>query len=175
MVQRIRGTGFTLFELLVVLILIGLITSLVGPRLFKTLNRRNIDSAARQIAAALRYARSQAVTEKNLYLANFDMDACQLTIKCYGLPEEEDLQNQTVRPYDKPRVYTLTPGIRFSQGQLISGKTIETGAFEIGFYPAGGTTGGKILLIDEKGRQYSIAVDMITGSVNIKQEGLTDG
>ena len=175
MVQQIRGTGFTLFELLVVLIVIGLITSLVGPRLIKSMNRRNIDSTARQISAALRYARSGAVSEKTPYRARFDMDADRLTIERFRSSEEEDPSDRAVSPYGEPRAYTLAPGIHFKKGLSLSGETIDAGAFEIVFFPAGGTSGGEIILTDEEKRSFSISVDMITGSVTVNQGGSSHG
>ena len=176
MIQRIRkkGTGFTLFELLVVLILVSLITSFVGPRLIKSLNRRNIESTARQIAASLRYARSGAVSEKSPYRALFDMDADRLTIERYPSPEE-DPSNPAVTPYEKPKVFTLTPGTRFHKGISLGGETIENGIFEMVFFPAGGTSGGEIFLLDKENRRFSITVDMITGSITVKQEDSADG
>jgi len=175
MVLRNRTTGFTLFELLVVLILITLITSLVGPRLINSLNRRNIESTARQIAAILRYARSGSVTEKVPYRAIFNMDIDQLTIEQYRTSEEEALSNPATNPELDSRVYTFGPGIRLNKGILLDGQTVDAGVFEMVFFPMGGTSGGEVILSDERNRRFSIAVDMITGAVTVKKEGLSDG
>jgi general secretion pathway protein H len=173
--RLIRGkrTGFTLFELLVVLILISLIMSFVGPRLFKSLNRRNIESTARQIAASLRYARSGAVSEKLPYRALFDMDANRLTIERYA-PPAEDASEPEAESHEKTKVFTLTSGIRFNKGISFGGETVENGIFEMIFYPAGGTSGGEIFLMDEEKRTFRIVVDMITGSVTINQGDSAD-
>jgi general secretion pathway protein G len=45
MVRSVRSAGFTLLEMLVVLVIIGLIASLVGPRLFS-----RVDSSKVQVA-----------------------------------------------------------------------------------------------------------------------------
>lgn len=175
MVRRIKGAGFTLFELLVVLTIIGLITSLVGSRLVSSMNRRNMDATARQIAAALRYARSGAVSEKVPYRAIFDMDADRLVIERFRLPEEETSSNKEVNPYEELRTYTLPAGIHFDKGLPLSGETIDSGVLETCYFPAGGASGGEIILADEENRRLSIAVDMITGAVSVKQEGSSDG
>jgi general secretion pathway protein G len=47
----IRATGFTLLELLVVLVILGLLATLVGPRLFANISKSETKVARAQIAA----------------------------------------------------------------------------------------------------------------------------
>lgn len=58
-----RSPGFTLFELLVVLMLAGLLLAIVAPRLDGTLETLELRSAAREVNGALRQARAQAQRE----------------------------------------------------------------------------------------------------------------
>lgn len=44
-----RSRGFTLLEMLVVLVIIGLLAGLVGPRLFKNVEKSNITTAQAQV------------------------------------------------------------------------------------------------------------------------------
>ncbi len=44
-----KSRGFTLLEMLVVLVIIGLLAGLVGPRLFKNVEKSNITTAQAQI------------------------------------------------------------------------------------------------------------------------------
>jgi len=53
--------GFTLVELLIVLVIGGLALSLVPPLFSKGATSVELRSAARELAAALRYARSRAI------------------------------------------------------------------------------------------------------------------
>jgi prepilin-type N-terminal cleavage/methylation domain-containing protein len=64
--------GFTLFELLVVMLIISLIAALVMPQTAASLPGVRLKSAARAVAASLRYARSRAVYESTPYVAIFD-------------------------------------------------------------------------------------------------------
>jgi general secretion pathway protein G len=48
-VSRLRNSGFTLLEMLVVLVIIGLLVSMVGPRLFTKVDAAKIQTAAAQI------------------------------------------------------------------------------------------------------------------------------
>lgn len=49
-----RGSGFTLLELLIVLVVLGLLASLVGPRYFKQLGQSESKTARAQIEALSR-------------------------------------------------------------------------------------------------------------------------
>ncbi|MCU0614338.1 MAG: hypothetical protein MUD09_04555 [Desulfobacterales bacterium] len=46
---------------------------------------------------------------------------------------------------------------------------IDSGLFDIVFYPAGNSSGGSVVLIDEKERRFQISVDFITGIVNLTE------
>ena len=76
-----RGrSGFTLLELIVVLVIIGLMSALIAPRLKGPMGRLDLRTAAKNISSALRYARSQAAAEKTTYVALFDFDNNRLTV-----------------------------------------------------------------------------------------------
>ena len=49
MPKQIRSSGFTLLEMLVVLLIIGLLAALVGPRLFSQVDKARVDTARVQM------------------------------------------------------------------------------------------------------------------------------
>ncbi|MBN1832527.1 MAG: prepilin-type N-terminal cleavage/methylation domain-containing protein [Deltaproteobacteria bacterium] len=176
---RNRISGFTLIELMIVLVLLSVATALVVPRLAGSLDRMNAESTARRIASALRFARSRAVTEKIPYLAVFDMDTNMLSVMAYPAPDETDPNeadpdNAEIGGPQEPRVYIFPDGIRLREGVPLDGETVTAGAFVMGFFPGGGTTGGKVILRDDKDRVFSVDLDRITGSVKIHEESETD-
>jgi len=176
---RNRISGFTLIELIIVLILLSVATALVVPRLAGSLGRMNAESSARRISSALRFARSHAVTEKIPYLAIFDMDTNMLSVMAYPMPDETDpddadSDNAEIGGPQGPRVYILSDGVRLRECVPLDGETVTTGAFVMGFFPGGGTTGGEVILNDDKDRVFSVALDRITGSVKIYEKSETD-
>ena len=74
-------TGFTLIELILVLVIIGFLTSLVAPAITSTTGLR-LKTTTKRIAAALRFARSQAVISGSNYRATFDLEKGEVTVEC---------------------------------------------------------------------------------------------
>ena len=59
---RVRkyNSGFTLIEMMVVVIIVGVIAAIAAPNLLGMLNRSRVDEAMRQIAGGLKEAQKQA-------------------------------------------------------------------------------------------------------------------
>lgn len=67
--------GFTLFELLVVMALIGVISAIAIPTLSESSNRNAVWSASEQIGSQIRQARLKAVTRNTPFRVVFDCPA----------------------------------------------------------------------------------------------------
>ena len=87
-----RIAGFTLIEMAIVVVLIGILATMAGPMFAKTLPRIKARAEARNILATLRTARSRAIAENAQYGVNFDAntgtyflfkDKVNLTAKTY--------------------------------------------------------------------------------------------
>lgn len=59
---RPRLAAFTLVELLIVTMVLGIVAGVAAPRFATALDRAELHAAARRLAADLRYARSQAIS-----------------------------------------------------------------------------------------------------------------
>jgi general secretion pathway protein H len=139
--------GVTLLELLVVLSLMAIVSALVVPLLGGGVSTTDMKTAARQVAAGLKLARSEALatrTEQTVVL---------------------DLEQRTFRVARDPRVVSLPKGIQMkvvtAQSDIASEKT---GA--IRFFPDGGSNGGRVTLAAGE-RKFEIDVDWLTGRVAI--------
>lgn len=155
-----RAKGFTLFELIIVLVIAGMTTSIIAPRLVNSLGNMNTKTTAKKIAASLRYARSKAASEKIPYAAVFDFYSNQLIIK-------KNINDEELTDKDIPQVYPLLENIRFKQGVSPAGDIYKSEPFYIIFYPGGGSSGGSITISDAREREQTINIDFITGIVNI--------
>jgi general secretion pathway protein H len=170
--------GFTLLELIVVLVIISLMTALVTPRLVGSLTKMNLKTSAQKISSFLRYARSQAVSEQTVYHAVFDFEKNSIYIKNEKPQGDEDTffkaeieSAETDNSKSKrsgTQSYILPEGVVIKKA-IIANEEIDSGLFNIVFYPAGSSSGGIVVLMDEKERRYQINIDFITGIISLSE------
>ncbi|MBN1830325.1 MAG: GspH/FimT family pseudopilin [Deltaproteobacteria bacterium] len=170
MQRRFRGAGgYSLFELLVVLIIIGMAAALVTPRITGTLSSTNLKTAVKKIAAVLRYARSQAVAEERVVTVRFDLDARSVSFdasKDANSAAGEDAAGE--KKSARVKEYVLPDKIVIEKVR-IGEDAIDSGMATITFFPAGTSTGGTLVIADDRERRFQISVDFITGSVVIAE------
>jgi len=176
-IQYSIPSGFSLLELIVVLVIIGMVSAFVGPKLVGSMTNMNLKTASKKVAASLRYARSQAVSEGSDYVARFDLEANRVSIvsaKRVSEGSEADggdgagVDVEEKRGGGRLKVYELPDGVVLIMG--ISGDTeTDSGIFEIIFLSDGGSSGGEVILVNERERAYMVAVDFITGAVRVER------
>lgn len=141
--------GFSLIELLVVMVLIGLTISLhptVGSTLFSSLTA---ETAARRVASDLDMARSRALFENRETL--LVIDTADRRYRAAG--EDVDMAGP--------------PGLAVSL-TTASAERYSNDLGGIRFYPDGSSSGGRITL-DNDGEVYDIIVDWFDGRTRIAQ------
>ena len=144
--ERNRSTGFTLVELMVVMVIIALIMGLVATSLSRSISGAESRVAARKLMVALRYTRIQAILKKAESVFMVDTDARTYQAagrKLVELPEGMDVILTTAR---SELTSEATGGIRF--------------------FPDGGSTGGHVDLI-VNGREYRVDVAWLTGEATL--------
>jgi general secretion pathway protein H len=162
--------GFSLLELTVVLFIVGLLSLVVVPRMTGTLSQTRLKTASKDISAALRFARSRAATEKKVYTANFDLDAGTLDVAAGEATDGEKTGSKAAAWGGGPRSgsYKLPEGVKLETASL-GEEEVDSGMFDIRFFPTGGSSGGEIILVNERERRYGVTVDLLTGSVRAEE------
>jgi len=139
--------GVTLLEMLVVLAIMGLVAALVLPTFGNGVSTSELRSSARQVAAGLRAARSEAVSQRRETFLVLDLEGRRFKV-------DRD-----------PKEYTLPPRIEIklftAQRDIVDARTGS-----IRFFPDGGSNGGRVTLAAGE-RKYDVDVDWLTGRVAI--------
>jgi general secretion pathway protein H len=144
---RRRTAGVSLLELMIVLMIMAIVAAFVVPMLGGGVSNTELRSAARQLAAGLRLARSEAVSQRRETFLVLDVAGRRFKVdrdpQEHALPREAEL-----------KLYT-------AQKDLVDEKIGS-----IRFYPDGGSNGGRIT-VGSGERKYEVDVDWLTGRVAI--------
>jgi general secretion pathway protein H len=141
-----RGAGFTLVEMLVVLAVLALIMALLPPLLEGGQGRAELAAAAREIAASLRETRSLALRDGRS--ESFAVDG----------------RAGTFRAGVAGRLRHLPAGLRLTLDRPGGDAPVTAG--EIRFFADGSSSGGGLQLA-QGGRRSHVAVDWLTGRVSL--------
>lgn len=151
MTRRDAERGFTLLELLVVLVIAAASYALVVRFTSGGVSGAELKSAARAVAAGLRDARGTAIATQESAALTLDLEHRSMEVsggkRPHALPQRLDL-----------KLYT-------AQSEIVDEKR---GA--IRFFPDGSSTGGRVTLASGD-RTLRVDVDWLTGRVIIKEGG----
>ncbi len=140
--------GFTLIEMVAVVVLIGIALGIVSLTFSKSMGNAKIEAASRDLVAALRYTRGQAIVKGQ-------QEALDL-----------DLQNNTYQAPGRP-IVRLPKNMRMTLLTADSEQTSGTSG-RIRFFPDGASTGGHISVYVGR-REWRINVNWLTGRVERKE------
>ncbi|MBI4847030.1 MAG: GspH/FimT family pseudopilin [Nitrospirae bacterium] len=166
-----QQSGFTLIELIIVLFIIGIAAGLVGVMVGKGSESLAIKTFTKEVSAALRYARSHAVTEKKTYC--FVVDKNEGKFRLYTdkvMKADENSATAAEDTGEKQFVDVLNKAI--PEVLQMTVKDQEDDNLFIEFFPLGNSSGGTIEITSEQGLTFFVVVNRITGKVEvIKGEG----
>ncbi len=160
-----KNRGFTLIEMVVVLVLISLSISLVVPSLSRIAKTVELRATVKKISAILRYYRSEAVQTGQTQQVLFNPDLREVRIQAIDIngPEGEKEKREELTPIKK---FILPEGIQMKELNIPASQ--QSADFPtIEFYPNGGSNGGSLLLDRQDHKGYRIKVNFLTGMVAV--------
>ena len=139
-----KQRGFTLIELVAVVALIGIALAVLSLSFSKSMNSAQVQAASRDLVAALRYTRGQAIVKNKQAALDLDM------------------QNNTYQAPGRPLV-KLPRDMRMI---LLTADSEKTGATSgrIRFFADGASTGGHVSIFAGQ-REWRVNVNWLTGQV----------
>lgn len=145
-----EDAGYSIVELLVVLVVLAASAMIVGPRVSESRDAITVNAAGHRLAAALARTRAGSIADSAPRDFVLDLDK-----RGFG-PD----RNKTLKQ--------LAPGIALT----VSGFLSEPGGrrMRVRFMPDGRATGGAIILRKSKSA-VSVAVDWLTGVVRVRRLG----
>ncbi|MFN3477449.1 MAG: GspH/FimT family protein [Candidatus Methylomirabilales bacterium] len=155
--------GFTLLELVVVLVIVGMAFSLVLPAIGSGLRHWRLRGAAREVVTLLKFTRNQAVVKKEPFQVILDRSRNLYWLDKGDAPVLSDPDQADEKGI---RLYALPNGVRFGE-VTVDGSNREGERVGILFFPRGSSTGGEVQILDERGKGYRIRVDPVTGHARI--------
>jgi prepilin-type N-terminal cleavage/methylation domain-containing protein len=162
--------GFTMAELLVVVAIVSLFAALAQIHLFGLLRKNTFRAQTQELVSTLQMAASAAAETGKRYEIIID-----ITEQSYGLKHITGSEIYVDNPDETPGEIIvhnyLTDNCRLVYVWFDDG--IDTNAkawFRVG--PSGWQNGGKIVLLDEKERPYSIVVNRINRIVVLEEGDL---
>ena len=188
--RRIHASGgFSLIELIIVLAIMALVFGLAAPRIAKDMAVLRLRTTAKQVAASLRWARSQALSTGRTYNAIFDCNGQRVIISDYAGSLDTDIMKlvQTAGDGEKQKeqeniaaampkkilkIFELPEDIFISRieiADVLDANPGEQSIYQLTFFPDGTTMGGEITIADEQKRSFIIAVDFLTGIVSLEE------
>ena len=138
--------GFTLLEMIVVLLIIATMATLLGTSVVGRLDSVKVATAARDLTASLRHTRSQAILHREEKFLEIDLEKRSYTApgrSAVVLPESMELKLLT------------------AQSEASSDKVGR-----IRFFSDGGSTGGRVTLISGE-REWKVKVSWLTGEIEL--------
>jgi len=152
--QGFKSTrGFTLLEIMVVMIIAALMVALVPPLFSGAVSGTKLKGSARDLAVALRETRSQAIIHNSEKLVHLDLESPRYRV---GNTKPQALPANVVMA-----VETIT-------GERVA----EMSQHVVHFYPDGSSS-GELITLSGGNQAYHLQLNWLTGSIAIT-EGLRD-
>ena len=184
-----HARGFSLIELIIVLAVMALVFGLAAPRVAKNMGALHLRTTAKQVAASMRWARSQALSSGKTYNAVFDCKEQRVIISDYagamntdimklvqtaggGAGQKEPENSDAAMPQRMLKIFELPEDIFISRieiADVLDANPGEQSIYQLTFFPDGTTMGGEITIADEQKRSFIISVDFLTGIVSLEE------
>jgi prepilin-type N-terminal cleavage/methylation domain-containing protein len=148
--------GFTLLELLLVVVVIGILLAVVMPSLVESIREQRLRSAARTVVTIARHARSMAILKQCDLSINFNLDTGQVR-----------LASATA---NLPRSAHVIEGVALEYVEVAGSNRVTEGACTVPYRRNGTCRPFTVKIRDRNGNFIVVKVDALS-SVKARESG----
>ncbi len=154
--------GFTLFELMIVILLLGFIFLLTFPNFRELLEPKDAKRAVLQLAGSLKYAQSQAATTKQIHRLNIDFQA-----NTFWISREGEKNTFSLDPSPMGKAGRLASEVVFMDISYPVREKVREGAGYIEFFPTGWTEECAIHLKRGEQETFTLFIHPLGGKIEV--------
>jgi prepilin-type N-terminal cleavage/methylation domain-containing protein len=155
--------GYTLIELTVVIILIGLLMTLVVPRFQYSLLTDDLKAATRRMVGTIREVRNDAIREQKTHYLHFDLESNRFWVDTLSMTEEE-------RTMARGNATALPQTVRIQDVWIRGEGKKMTGEALIRFNKKGYLQQSLIHVGSVDGRQFTLVLRPFLGKVKVLED-----
>jgi prepilin-type N-terminal cleavage/methylation domain-containing protein len=168
MIKTADARGFTLLELVIVLLVLGIFLSVISLRIENVFTGGDLQLASRLIIGRIQTLRGQAAYTRSPQMLGLHID--ENTI--YAIKSPESGPKGTSGPsvpaeQATPEATPLPEGVRLEDVVVLGRGKTQTGEARIRFFANGTTERSLIHLRSEAGNVITLAVNPLTGQVRL--------
>jgi type II secretion system protein H len=173
-----RQAGFTLIEIMLVVMIIAVMTGISMPLMKGTFQSARIKAASREVAGFLRLARNTAVLRERPCEIRFNLEKDQYWLVLLDEnANEEDLNKRQERRErqelkigeDAASVHELPKDVHFAVIYSGASVTEDKKLPRVIYYADGSSTPATIVVQDKKKRAFNIEVYQTTGMARVEE------
>lgn len=158
-----HNRGFTLLELMVVLLLVGIVLAVVIPRFDGGPLQDPTKKFSRWMITRTRHLRSTAIQKQSIQALVIDLNNQRMWTISEGMSEEE-LSAVT------DKAFSIDKSMKIVNVQFPEQEPVSTGTAEIRFYPAGYSDRALIYMETDDAERFSYLLEPLLPKIKIIDE-----
>ena len=161
--------GFTLIELTMVILVIGIVGALVLPRFGGLLDRQQMRRTVNVVRGMVRQLHAKAALTKRVYRLTFDLDEQQLNV-CYleSLPATgSEADTCTAESAREMRGYAMPDAVRLVDVISPEGEKVREGTAMTHFHPTGLAEPSVVHLQTPDESHVTLFIEALAGRVKV--------
>jgi prepilin-type N-terminal cleavage/methylation domain-containing protein len=158
------GNGFTMAELLVVVAVISLFVLLAQIHLFRLLRKNTFKAQIQQLVSTMQMASTAAAESDRRYEVIIDLEEQSFLLREITTPDLSEVLEEEIILEDN-----LSNNCRIVYVEFDDGEFTHEGRAKFRAGRSGWAFGGKIVLLDEKEKPYSVVVNRLNRIITLEE------